>query len=81
MFTHTHIVQFVLHCAENYTGDWDEFMQKLARVYNDCIPDDLLIGLERNACPALQSLCSHHLRENKRKKENHKNIKMLDVLY
>lgn len=63
------MIQFVLHTASMYNGDWEEFMRKTAKIFKGHIPDSLLIGLKRNACPQLQIICYRYMLDNLRHEE------------
>lgn len=57
-------IQFVLHTAEFYQGDWTDFMKKTCKMFRGRLPDSLLYGLKRRACNELNHLCDDYLAKN-----------------
>lgn len=69
MTSEYHLIQFVLHTAAIYGGDWDEFMRKTAKIFKGNIPPKLLLGLRRNGCPELKTLCARYMLDNMRRQQ------------
>lgn len=69
-----HLIQFVLHAADNYGGgDWHMFMAKLEKMYKGNIHVSVLHGLMRKNIHELSTLCIDQL-EKGRMKTQHQHI-------
>lgn len=64
MTSRYHTIQFVLHIAKIYQGDWDVFMRKVSKMFNNDIPISLLKGLERECGDKLKTACNRYMTEN-----------------
>lgn len=64
-----HLIQFFLHTATTYNGNWEDFMRRTAKVFKGHIPDKLLLGLAREGCSDLREICDRYMSDNIRFKE------------